>query len=321
MAAAALEHPTLATLPPKQEPSDVFPNETPVVSTSVGAPHPLFDSPDADIILCSSDAITFRVHSNVLASTSGFFRTLLSLPQCPPSYKRSSSPTLALSPEVVHITESGRVLEGLLSMCTGRELPQLEDFGFVEELLHAAEKYEMPGALSVLRLALTSTTLLDAHPVRVYAIACQWGWKETARVAASRTLGLDLLGHALVKDLTYIESPHLISLLLLHRRRRDVLRQGLDSLVEFYANNQPSRCCNCQKEVVHGEWLSLKLTWLNAIEQRPADIATGAVLQDSQLHKLFSASCPHCQRLLYNPSGTILRLKQLLERLPKTVEF
>lgn len=157
--------------------------------------------------------------------------------------------------------------------------------------------------------------------MRVYAIACQWGWKEVARVASARTLGLDLLGHAWVRDLAHIEPPHLVALLLLHRRRRDVLRAGLDSPVDFYANKQPGRCCHCQKEVPHTDWLHLKQSWINAIEQRPEDIASGAVLQDCQLHKLFSATCQHCHKQLYTPAGTVLKLRQLLERLPKAVEL
>ncbi|EKM60985.1 uncharacterized protein PHACADRAFT_190117 [Phanerochaete carnosa HHB-10118-sp] len=320
MASAGLAKLALAATSPKQEPKEISAAESSEDEPPIDKPHPSFDSPDADIVLRSSDNVSFHIHSLILTCTSGFFQTLLSLPQNPPSYKRSSSPNPPECLEVIHLMESAKVVEGLLSMCAGRELPQLEDFRHVEELLHAAEKYDMPGALSILRLALTSTSLLDTNPVRVYAIACQWGWKEVAREASARTLGLDLLGQPLLRDLSLIESPHLVALLLLHRRRRDILRCGINSLVDFYANNQPGRCCHCQREVAHAEWMSLKHTWLGAIEQRPADIASGAVLQDSQLHKLFSATCQHCQKKLYNPEGTILKLKQLLERLPKAVE-
>lgn len=309
----------LVSLPLKQEvlPATSLPAES---ESLAGKPHPCFNATDADIILCSRDNVFFRIHSLILTLTSGWFSTLLSLPRSPPSYKQSSSPPPSPPPEVIHMVESAKVIAGLLKMAGGREIPPLDTFGYLEDLLHAAEKYDMPGALSILRLALVSTKFLDAHPVRVYAIACQWGWIEEAKLASTKTLGIDLLGHDVIKDLNIVESPHLTALMLLHRRRRDVLRAGLDSHTSFYANNVPGRCSHCQKEIAHVRWMHLKHVWSNAIEQHPGDIASGAVLQGPELHELLGTICQHCQRKLYNPEGTIAKLKQLLERLPTTVE-
>jgi hypothetical protein len=218
------------------------------------------------------------------------------------------------------MAEPAKVVERLLIMASGRELPMLDDFGFVEDLLRAAEKYEMPGAISVLRLALMAPKFLETHPVRIYGIACQWGWLEEARIAATKTLGIDLLGHSAIKDLGVVESPHLTPLLLLHRHRRDILREGLDSHTSFYANNLPGRCLDCQREIAHVAWMHLKHVWSNAIEQHPEDILSGAVLQGPWLHELLGAVCQHCQRKLYDAEGTISKLRQLLERLPTTVK-
>jgi hypothetical protein len=45
------------------------------------SPLELFDVPDANLIIRSSDNINFRVHKSLLAMVSPFFKDLLSLPQ------------------------------------------------------------------------------------------------------------------------------------------------------------------------------------------------------------------------------------------------
>ncbi|KIP12019.1 hypothetical protein PHLGIDRAFT_46366, partial [Phlebiopsis gigantea 11061_1 CR5-6] len=281
--------------------------------------HPAFNASDGDILLCSSDNVFFRLHSLILTLTSEWFTTLLSLPHSPPSYRQSSFPPPSPTPEIIHMVEDAKVISGLLLIAGGREIPEFDSFEYLEDLLHAAEKYDMPGVLSILRLALVTPKFLDTHPVRVYAIACQWGWVEEAKLASTKTLGIDLLGHDAAKDLHIIESPHLVALLQLHRRRRDVLRAGLDSHTSFYANNNPGRCSHCQREIAHVEWMHLKHVWLNAVEQHPANVVSGVVLQDPEMHEMLSAVCQHCHRKLYNAEGTIAKLKQLLEKLPTTI--
>jgi len=45
--------------------------------------HSEFSSPEANVVLAAKDAkVYFRVHSHTLKTTSGFFRTMYSLPQC-----------------------------------------------------------------------------------------------------------------------------------------------------------------------------------------------------------------------------------------------
>lgn len=44
--------------------------------------HPDFSLPDANVVIAAKDAkMHFRVHSYTLKTTSGFFRTMYSLPQ------------------------------------------------------------------------------------------------------------------------------------------------------------------------------------------------------------------------------------------------
>ncbi|THH02906.1 hypothetical protein EW026_g43 [Hermanssonia centrifuga] len=298
---------------------DILPKEfpsTPDHAILIGDAHehPAYADASADIVLCSCDQVLFRVHSITLTLASGWFRTLLSLPQGPPPYKQ------ALTPEILHVAEPADVIAGLLCMSSGQELPKLDSFEYVVELLHAAEKYDMPGALSIIRLAVTSPPLLDSHPIRIYGIACQWGWFEEARLASLKTLGLDLFSPGTAKDLSSIDSPYLTKLMALHRQRRDVLQSGLDSPSEFYANGYPGRCVNCQREVIHSAWFQMKYAWLAAIEKRPDEIATGGIMLRRELQELLEAACQHCHRKLYNAEGTIGKLRAVLDRLPTVVE-
>jgi hypothetical protein len=102
--------------------------------------HPLFSSPEGDIILSASGGNTlFRVHSFTLKTTSGWFRTMFSLPQ-------KTSPTFA---DVIYLDEDAQTLDALLRMVCGQPVLRLETFDMVESILYAAEKYDMPGPVSI----------------------------------------------------------------------------------------------------------------------------------------------------------------------------
>ncbi|KAI0094683.1 hypothetical protein BDY19DRAFT_36348 [Irpex rosettiformis] len=277
--------------------------------------HPSFNDANADISLCSSEGTIFRTHSLSLSLASGWFRSMFSLPQCMSSHK------LAVSSEIIHLAESSGVIAGLLSSSSGQPIPHLDSFEYVEELLYAAEKYDMPSVISIIRLAIMSPLLLDAHPIRVYGIASAWGWTAEAKLASTKTIGWDLLSSSAIKDLNTVDSRHLTALLLLHRRRRDMFRAGLDSPVLFYANAPCGRCPNCQKELVHVQWTHMKHVWSNAIEQSPAAVVSKSILQHQDVHQLLGTTCQDCAKKLYDPEGTVAKLNELMDRLPTVVEF
>ena len=313
--AISLALPNQCTLPPSPD-SLVKSQNDPAIPIDAKL-HAAFTDESAEIILCSADKVLFRVHSLVLQQASGWFAALLSLPQSPPAYKPGPTPP---SPEIIHMTEPSRVIAALLSMSSGKPLPPLDTLEFIKELIHAAEKYDMPGALSILRLAISTPPFLDAYPIQVYGIACQWDWRDVAKAASAKTVGIDLFSLDAVHELGSIETPHLTRLVLLHRKRREALKAGLDSPEEFYANQLPARCSNCNREVAHVAWLQLKYAWTTAMEQCPADIATGRILQRAELHELLSSVCTWCQRKLYNTEGTITKLRNILDGLPTSVE-
>lgn len=277
--------------------------------------HAQFNDADADIILRSSDSVVFRIHSLVLRLASGWFRALLTLPQGLPSSELNSSL------EVINVTETEQVVAGLLSVATGQILPALDAIDYVDDLLRAAEKYDMPSVISIVRLAVISPPLLDAHPIRVYAIATRWGWTAEAKLASTKTLTSDLLSPEAITDLRTVESSHLVSLMLLHRRRRDMLRAGLDDPAEFTANIYPEKCVHCQEDMTHHAWAHLKYAWIHAAEASPASIAfTAGLLEDVHLKEVLAAKCPHCEGQLYAVEATLASLSAVFDNLPTVVE-
>lgn len=120
-------------------------------------PHPLFSSPDADVTLGAKDGVLFRVHSFILKTTSGWFRAMYTLPQ------HSAAPTIVtqLGMDVIYVDEDSKTLEGLLRIICGLPIPRLDSYDTVEPILHAAEKYDMPGPMSVVRALLGTPAFLS----------------------------------------------------------------------------------------------------------------------------------------------------------------
>lgn len=275
-------------------------------------PHHTFDDESADTILCSQDGVNFPVHSLTLKLASQWFRALFTLPQ-------GHTPAATVKAEPIRVSESSAVLADILGMISGQEVPQLHDIVHVASLLQAAEKYEMHGVMSVLRLALVSPPLLEKYPVRVYGLACHYGWMEEAKMALSKTIGLDLLSENVRPELHALDPAFLTKLMLLHRRRRDALRKQLDSSV-FYANNIPGRCTGCQTLVAHESWLRLKAAWMAAADHAPQDLVSREILQSEELFALLNTTCPSCHTPLYHGQSTMMNLRNILKELPTTVE-
>jgi hypothetical protein len=118
---------------------------------------PMFDSKDADFVLCSSDGTYYRIHSFILRTTSSFFRAMLTLPQQP------NDPG-ELETIAVTLGETSKVLGVLLRMISGLEIPKWESLDDVEAVLDAAHKYDMPGPMAALRL-IASSHLFLAEPL------------------------------------------------------------------------------------------------------------------------------------------------------------
>ncbi|KDQ53634.1 hypothetical protein JAAARDRAFT_39316 [Jaapia argillacea MUCL 33604] len=61
----------------------------------------------------------------------------------------------------------------------------------IEPIVYAAEKYDMPGPLSIV-CALSMAPHFLSDPLRLYSMACRYTWSEEARSASTLSLSLPI---------------------------------------------------------------------------------------------------------------------------------
>jgi len=199
-------------------------------ATDASAPvyHPLFSLPDADFVIRSLQGTLYRIHSYTLRTTSGFFESMFSLPQ----------PTNSQNSDVLDVYEDDFPLELLLKMISGLGLPKWESISDLERVLTLAEKWDTPGPLWIMRNCLTSQQFLQDHPLRCYALATHFNWGDEAKIASTHTLTLNLYDLSHIPIMDEMSSKDLLPLINLHRKRRDLFRELLDSPERFAAGNR-----------------------------------------------------------------------------------
>ncbi|KAJ3483284.1 hypothetical protein NLI96_g6422 [Meripilus lineatus] len=273
--------------------------------------HPQFNSPDSDTILGSKDGYLFRVHSYTLKTTSGWFRTMFSLPQ-----QGSSAAS-----ETIFVDEDYPTLEALLRMVCGLPIPRLDSFEIIEPVLYAAEKYDMPGPLSIIRALLMTGPLLS-DPLRLYTIACRYGWDHEARQASTQTLTLNLHSPTHRQTLMKLSTEALLNLVDLHHRRREALRKRLNEH-PFVNDSGDTTCANCQSSVNYHTWRELKYVIVLEMDVRPLGdtILNGGLGEWPAAKACWNAKCEACGRVLYDRKETLKGIRECIDQLPKTVEY
>lgn len=239
--------------------------------------HPIYnDAETTDLVLASSDQVLFRVHSVVLSTASAVFRQMMGVERD----ARESSET------PVQMEETAEVLQALLDvfypdrLCLppaigcglpsgqggslGRggggkawrqeQLPHAPPFHILRDLALAADKYDMPGVMRVVRRTLfvpipqasnannlapgTSPQVQLANPqqhppVELYALARRLEWDAEARAASTATLACTpLVGPGAdptcTRAVKAMDAASAVGLLELHARRRDAFVAALD---------------------------------------------------------------------------------------------
>lgn len=120
----------------------------------------------------------------------------------------------------MYLDEDSATLEHLLRMICGLPFPEIESHDMLDALLSAAEKYDMPGPLSLLRMYLLRNPSPLEDVVRLYAVATRYGWVQEAKVLSGRTLVIDLHDDAYTSSLRTLSTDALLSLYKLHRIRK-----------------------------------------------------------------------------------------------------
>ncbi|KAF8521715.1 hypothetical protein BU17DRAFT_45490 [Hysterangium stoloniferum] len=183
-------------------------------------------TPPPDFIIKSADGTRFQVHRLFLQASSSVFAAMLAVPQ--PESAFVSPPANAVIPSA-DVTESSVVMAKLLCLIYPVSLPSFDNIDTLSETILAADKYDIEGALSILRQFLLKKEFLDSDPVHVYGLASRFGWKEEKKAAFRVTLTLPNITDPRYADTLYALGASAKDAFLLLSLRQ----QRIDSLVYF----------------------------------------------------------------------------------------
>ncbi|KAH7922626.1 hypothetical protein BV22DRAFT_1094269 [Leucogyrophana mollusca] len=267
-----------------------------------------FDTAKADIILCSSDNVYFRVFRCLLALASPFFDAMFDLPQ---SRTRPISHNNSSGLEIIPMTENSRTIDMLLRFCypsASISDPKMEKIGDVEQVLEAATKYAMEGVEQKVRKVLVAPRFLEKEPLRVFAIAYRYHLEPEARAAAKYLLRLPSLPPD-AEELGYI-APNDLAMLDVYRRKCSQAVLGLTSNLEWVKRSQTHRfyewwtdCCHCRSKsdvryMMHSTyarewWVEYMEETMSALKETPCALAVTKRLPKA-VEK--ANGCPTCRK-------------------------
>ncbi|KAI0737701.1 hypothetical protein C8Q80DRAFT_1222748 [Daedaleopsis nitida] len=271
---------------------------------------PLFDFPDADLVLRSSSppsdadihhypCVDFRVHRCVLSAASSFFEAMLSLPQ-PSTESRDTLP-------IIPFTETAAVLEILLRYVYPVSDPVIGTLDESVPALEAARKYDVTVAIDGLRRRLVAPEFLTASPLRVYAIASRYELEDEARTASHATLDVGLHDLPLHADLKGMSGYAYHQLLLLHERRA---RSAL-ALLKLPAD-VACMLCNGRHGAVDGP-----PKWWGVYRERAAEELR--VRPTARVQAARGAGCERCAGSILASYWFFEDLRRDIDALPATV--
>lgn len=179
----------------------------------------------ADVILRSSDLVSFRVHKSILAISSPFFNDMFSLPQPCDGQIVDGLP-------VVHVSEDAEVLHSLLTVLypIPSMIPDSHENQFA--LLAALQKYEMTTILSTARSEIGHQLQTTVAPFRAYAIASSKQIFPEMEAAARLTLDHPMTFEAIGDALPLFEGTALHDLVHFRKRCRDKLLSFFEGFVD-----------------------------------------------------------------------------------------
>lgn len=273
------------------------------------SPDPIFDAPDADVILRSDEArpVDFRVHRCILRAGSPFFQTMFSLPQ-PECTADDNVP-------VLDVAEPSAILHPLLRFLYPVPDPEVPTLDALVPLMCAAAKYDMTSVMDRLRALLVSSAFLETAPVRVFAISSRFDLEEEAKIASKHTLRVRLIDVPLCEDLRHISAYSYHRLLELHRRRGDSARQALCAPEEL-------RCMQCNGSQYNAMappkwWGEFAARAGEELRCRPA---TDVIFSLKFLMQCAHASgCPRCPGSILECFLFLDALKVKIDALPSTI--
>lgn len=161
---------------------------TPPPNKPITIASPPFNDPDADLILRTVDNVDFRIHKLLLSLVSPVFKSMFTLPQSQSSIEDDKRTKDGVT--IISIAEEGQALAKLLTWCDPRCLPATENLVDIQIALHLADKYGMEVVIRRAKEALgaKATSHSEIEPIRIFAIACAYGYEDIIRDAARDSL-------------------------------------------------------------------------------------------------------------------------------------
>lgn len=274
---------------------------------------PDFQFNDA-VIHSSAEGALFRVPSITLRMASGFFRTMLPLPQGQEEEE-----------EIIQLEEPTRVVGTMLRIvcCVGIDVGcALATIDDMSALLFAAEKYDIPGVIFLVQASITSRRFLR-RTLLIYSISCRHGWTEESRLAARYTLALDFKDKKHRQALDSLSGASLMALINHRWQRKSVLKNMLDADT-FNANlpEVPCRQSSCGAWLEFGSaWREFKWAILEEIDRIPSgdSITKGDFMQSAPAVALFQNKCHSCQVACFSKEDTVKAICAAINGLPKSI--
>lgn len=168
---------------------------------------------DSDVDIVSSDGVQFRVRKSLLSQASPVFSDMFSVPQ-PNSSLFSDGST-----DLINLSEPGKTIRLIISLAdsphTSLVIGSLSD---IANLLQAADKYDMKTIREHAIYSLRQSKVIENEPLRVYAIASQYGAHDTAVRAARRTLRYPMLHEEYFPELEMVNGGTIYRVLRYHKQ-------------------------------------------------------------------------------------------------------
>ncbi|KLO06529.1 hypothetical protein SCHPADRAFT_910292 [Schizopora paradoxa] len=186
--------------------------------------HPDFSS-DGDIVLQSKEGTKFRLESVILKASSSAFRNMLRIPR--DSNETSDTPIL--------LTEDARVLAFLFNCINpAPSTMDLRDYDEIWRVVEAADKFDMPCVLKILRFVVLTEAKFYNNPLDLYALASSCNWKDVLRCSSKSSLKQNILLSKNMKILERAKHGDLIALLKLHTKRKEILEEAVRRGENYY---------------------------------------------------------------------------------------
>jgi hypothetical protein len=226
---------------------------------------------------------------------------------------------------MIEVPEDGVTLEILLRLIYPMPQPDIPSVRVISSALLAAEKYDMAGVISTLRLHLRDERFLSDDPIHVFALACRFSFAHEAKLASRATLKHNICDPKYKQIFTDlgVKTSDLFSLVALRHMRITGMEEYLDG-EQFEGNASDFTCVTCEKKLNDITWPFMKNSILKEMCRRPlGDTIFGPeFLKSSAIQSFINSKCEECgERLIYEKGKTLAMVSEHLRSLPDSIDI